>query len=89
VLALAGQSGDVYRFLIAGDNLLEHNAAIEPKSLPPGSQLYFDSWFSSPLLIKSFLGDEHCRNWDNQAEQKGWLLSEEREGAEARRERGI
>lgn len=67
VLALAGQSGYVYRFQIAGDNLLEHNTAIEPEigksglvvlelaeGLPPGSQLYFDNWFSSPLLIKRF-----------------------------------
>jgi hypothetical protein len=31
VLALAGQRGYVYRFQIAGDNLPEHNAAIEPE----------------------------------------------------------
>jgi hypothetical protein len=67
VLALASQSGYVYRFQIAGDNLLEHDAAIEPEigksglvvlelaeGWPPGSQMCFDNWFSSPLLIKRF-----------------------------------
>lgn len=64
ILALAGQSGYIYRFQVAGDNVLYHSP-VEPEigksglvvlelaeSLPPGSQLYFDNWFCSPLLIR-------------------------------------
>jgi hypothetical protein len=54
------------RFQIAGDNTLDH-ASVEPEigksgqvvielteGVPPGTQLYFDNWFCSPLLIKKF-----------------------------------
>jgi hypothetical protein len=66
IFALAGQSGYIYRFQVAGDNTLDHTY-IEPEigksgqvvmelteSVPPGTQLYFDNWFCSPLLIKKF-----------------------------------
>jgi hypothetical protein len=55
-----------FRFQIAGDNTLDHSK-IEPEigksgqvvleladGVPEGSQLYFDNWFASPLLIKKF-----------------------------------
>jgi Transposase IS4 len=64
IFALAGSSGYIYRFQIAGDNTLQHDF-VEPEigksgqvvlelieDVPPGTQLYFDNWFCSPLLIK-------------------------------------
>jgi hypothetical protein len=64
ILALAGQSGYIYKFQVAGDNTLLHED-VEPEigksgqvvlelveDVPPGSQIYFDNWFCSPLLIK-------------------------------------